>query len=409
PQIIIFVLALAVVAGGYFVFGNKTQAPQPQAPTSTVSEINIAGWKTYLNQKYGFSIVYPPNWLLNDQSFTYMADENISIRITAPTRTDLSEQSGLYPHFYIQLYPGNVSESVSSVVMGFRSEYGFEVTPVGSPELVQLKNTSEQPEYKIAKQIVEKSKYWGSVDYWQTYSNKQYGVEFKYPSNWYQTTREFSGQVEICLNPIGIQGDCTGILVLALGSSIAEQESVVAKTFSGMKIEKKGRQDGSFFTISSEKEYGGYTKVFIGQSFNVPFRFEMLSGYEDVFDKIFFSSIKFTQPFQILSPKKGEIFYADIGNVNVHWPAYVGEFDSYSVSFGNSYVGSMSPRTEIIEPVSKDTTSFSRRALDLMGVLGGKSPENVKDGYYIRVQAMKGTSVVQKSENVFFNIESVNK
>lgn len=104
PQILIFVLALAVVAGGYFVFRLNTLGPQcggiagiscpsgyscriegnypdaggrcypigkyvspegktypnPEEPTSTGAQMDVSSWQTYRNEQYDFEIEYPP-------------------------------------------------------------------------------------------------------------------------------------------------------------------------------------------------------------------------------------------------------------------------------------------------------------------------------------------------------------
>ena len=70
PQIIIFILALAVVVGGYFAFGGKTQAPVPQVqtPTSTVAALDTSNWRTYTNNQYGFEFKYPAQFYVVSES-----------------------------------------------------------------------------------------------------------------------------------------------------------------------------------------------------------------------------------------------------------------------------------------------------------------------------------------------------
>jgi hypothetical protein len=70
PQSVIFVLALAVVAGGYFAFGTKIQTPvlQEQSPTSTVVEIDTVGWQNYRNKQHGFEIKYPPDFMQSESN-----------------------------------------------------------------------------------------------------------------------------------------------------------------------------------------------------------------------------------------------------------------------------------------------------------------------------------------------------
>lgn len=86
---IILVVLVVILAGaaGYFAFVKKQTSPtktkqqklntQPTtqqmipAPTSSIlSSSETAGWDTYANERYNFSISYPQNWQKTEEKFT---------------------------------------------------------------------------------------------------------------------------------------------------------------------------------------------------------------------------------------------------------------------------------------------------------------------------------------------------
>ncbi len=73
PILIILLIALAV--GGYSIYSNylnNQTKPTPQPTTHSTPQPSpspadeIANWKTYTNTKYGFSLKYPPTYILLD-------------------------------------------------------------------------------------------------------------------------------------------------------------------------------------------------------------------------------------------------------------------------------------------------------------------------------------------------------
>ena len=73
--VIILILALALVAGGFWCWQNnkKAEVNQPveqienqEQPQNAETEVDTSDWKTYHDEKYGFEIRYPKRWEIRD-------------------------------------------------------------------------------------------------------------------------------------------------------------------------------------------------------------------------------------------------------------------------------------------------------------------------------------------------------
>jgi len=64
PWFLILIIFLAVVFLGttiFLLYQNYQLKQKPQAPS----------WKTYTNNKYGYSIQYPPGWSVREEQHTF--------------------------------------------------------------------------------------------------------------------------------------------------------------------------------------------------------------------------------------------------------------------------------------------------------------------------------------------------
>jgi len=134
---LVVVIVILLGAVGYFVFVKKStpaaQQPTP-IPTKTAQVSNsstpiatanpMAGWKTYTNSEFGYSLDYPSNWSLNAESTsngsisgnrlyilppnplsTQAVDEDFSILIRDASKESLNltteRQKMQYPNQYV--------------------------------------------------------------------------------------------------------------------------------------------------------------------------------------------------------------------------------------------------------------------------------------------------------------------
>lgn len=95
--LIAIVLGLIVVGGGaYYVTHPQTSSQIPPETVSgnpdleqngaTQNNPTLVQWKTYSSKEYGFSVNYPSDWRVNDQSYTYQGERNMSVEISSSVR-----------------------------------------------------------------------------------------------------------------------------------------------------------------------------------------------------------------------------------------------------------------------------------------------------------------------------------
>lgn len=171
----------------------------------------LADWKTYRNEKYGFEVKYPNNW------FNQVCNGDfISFDPSAAASKNICSCSGDEP-----CYPGIIFIAIHDEEQEFlsldeltenflKTEFKQESLTVGDDKMVKFfkedrpgqiyvlihkKDYSveivyqefESPRYeKIFNQILSTFKFIEPTDTsdWKTYRNEEYGFEVKYPRDW---------------------------------------------------------------------------------------------------------------------------------------------------------------------------------------------------------------------------------
>jgi len=121
PIIILVLITLAVT--GYF--GYKNYWPKPQTlttPTPIADQApngNLANWKTYTNQEFGFSIKYPSDYSLHDDGpneVEQQKEKGQQISGTQPAILDTITFSNLAKNqFSISIFPKTPNADINNV------------------------------------------------------------------------------------------------------------------------------------------------------------------------------------------------------------------------------------------------------------------------------------------------------
>ena len=118
-----------------------------------------------------------------------------------------------------------------------------------------------------------------------------------------------------------------------------------------------------------------------------------------------------TPSITVISPNGGS--YSQLNPLNISWTPYSGDFDYYYLFLGNKLAGgsSLSPNQNISKiNVSFTANNLSEVIKEIIANSGGKTAEQIKDSYYIEIDAVKndrvGGSIIYRTFSVPFTITS---
>lgn len=69
PIFVVLIFTLIAIGAYYFIKTSPAASQstiQQQSPTPSPTTDNTANWKTYINNKYGFQLLYPPSWQVKE-------------------------------------------------------------------------------------------------------------------------------------------------------------------------------------------------------------------------------------------------------------------------------------------------------------------------------------------------------
>lgn len=107
--VLIGIVILLVIGGGYFVWSKKIKKDiKLDVVANNVIE-DTSGWKTYINSQYGFEFKYPQDWIYSDDiNFSYTSEEQNSVRgITFCEAYSGTSRCEVYKQFLIDWENGN--------------------------------------------------------------------------------------------------------------------------------------------------------------------------------------------------------------------------------------------------------------------------------------------------------------
>lgn len=169
----------------YYVF-HKGMPPGmcDPGPCVTPTPDETANWKTYANQLYDFQFKYPIGWTINDQSFTYKGQNYMTVVFASPLISGVPG-ANREAYFYTTISKKNGSwqhkEGINLSLLF--SEGG--ATPVN----VSQQYLESREEFRVAQLIFSSvtSTAINEKSNWKTYTDSEYGFEFRYNPNWSTT------------------------------------------------------------------------------------------------------------------------------------------------------------------------------------------------------------------------------
>lgn len=185
-----------------------------KSATSTPSQANIEGWKTYKNDKFGFEFKYPKEWTVEEYDpvkakdvaadsddilwVNFRTEKNILFSIEIRLKSDpfliknstgqanavIGSSSEQVPVYFRETSPNQKYEcyGVNNLRGTCSDQFSVMINNSGSWFIIDglLENGKIPSTYT---NILSTFKFTGQPDTstWKTYKNEEYGFEFKYP------------------------------------------------------------------------------------------------------------------------------------------------------------------------------------------------------------------------------------
>lgn len=212
------------------IFSPTSKKPSPSSPTpSPISTESIspssdptADWKTFIDNKWGYSFKYPSNWFLNNnivseypwplnglsdpkydfqQTYnaitTYMYPNQVWSEMTNIAFFDSLSQIHLYETGNIgkskgkKIFTGITQDNFPYEIFEINASEkeepysGVEAYILNGQKLVKVTLTSyNQQSISLFNQILSTFKFIDLTDDWKTYENEKVDFTFKYPNNY---------------------------------------------------------------------------------------------------------------------------------------------------------------------------------------------------------------------------------
>lgn len=183
--LLIGVLILVSLGGGYYFI--KSKIPQPQSQTSAVMKADeTANWQTYTNPTYAYSVKYPPTWSLVKEG----NKKSEKITFSSPTDNILTNKPALVMIFAVpdsnfnleswlqnrpfDSYKNIQKEGVNYIFLS--GTYG-----IGANSSTEIQQLGKETLNKMFSSLIFSEQ----TDGWELYIALDNSYSFKYPDQWY--------------------------------------------------------------------------------------------------------------------------------------------------------------------------------------------------------------------------------
>lgn len=279
PVLIAIILGIVVLGGGAYIYKNKkAEAPaavdtETQQINNSSSQTDTSNWKTYMSSELGISVQYPPDWVVDSdpkQSLMPMvaiysktnplSTPDIigeSLVISIDTRTNIEQIRGLYNssgRYQEQIttigsqkayqYKDMSTKTLTMYTTYKGKIYTFNAVPFDDSLIIKALTT-----FKFTEPTTQTS-----TSNWKTYTNAQYGFEFKYPADFHINEGiDYKCADQNCLNVVITNGTRSyGILINS--PELKRKSSVTEQVFyNGIKITKSPYDKGTLYEFSNGK------------------------------------------------------------------------------------------------------------------------------------------------------------
>jgi len=344
--IIIGLLVLVVAVGGTVAVVRENSKPKTEMPVVLNNNVvnETKDWKTYRNDKYGFEFKYPSNLKVNngdsctnDSSISigelYIARYNKDVtdtyeiaKIEFDKTNDKTPKSGGYvtPGYTTSEIKssilGNYFSFVNTLSLGDGGGLGFETWPehealyfkVGGNNVLRavfLTNNELYSKIISTLKVIDVSEATGS----KTYTNSEYGFEFKYPGT-FSVKENNSGnspfEYEVCVSP------------RANGNS-SQQSGQIEKYKEVIQVFVVAKSNQSQTYLNSNPPTGGLTS-FLKENGDFFFKFQAYESQVEILKSI--SSTFKAVPIKDVIRKDWKTYVNNDYGFELKYPAYFGEF-----------------------------------------------------------------------------------